>query len=57
MLHSFLTSALDGGEVSFIPVSHWAEGWVGHRDGQDSAKETSLTHAGLQTPIPQPSSP
>jgi len=47
-LHSFLTSALDGGDLvasrpgRFTPGTHWTWGWVGSIVGLDSVARTDI---------------
>jgi len=62
-LHTFLTSALDGGEWSVsrsgrftprerAPGTHWIRDWVGSRAGLEAVVKRKITHPipGLGTP-------
>jgi hypothetical protein len=57
---SFLTSALDGGELSasrpghFTPDTNWIGGWVGPRCGLDLWRRENLAPARKRTPVVQP---
>jgi hypothetical protein len=65
-LHDFLTSALDGGDLSAsrpgrftpeerAPGTQWTAGWVGPRAVLDAvAKRKKTASAGNRTPISQP---
>jgi hypothetical protein len=63
-LHKFMTSGLDGGEVSFTarpicPGTHWRGTWVSLRAGQNAvAKRKVIFHApvGNRTFVAQPAS-
>jgi hypothetical protein len=50
-LHSFLTSALDSGQLHVTDI-HWPEGWVGPTDGLDVSEDISNAPARKLTPSP-----
>jgi hypothetical protein len=67
--HAFLTSTLEGGECSASrpgrftpgetsPRTHWIEGWVGPRAGQDAVEKRKIPspcrESNSRTPTVQP---